>query len=319
MGSTLEQLRAYGRERDLPVTPEVIAEWLRVHPTTWKQLWGHSLEVREPSPSWPRAEILGSGETDDPRYYSEGLFRPDHHYAIFHYVRSGEAIFKSAGRQYRLHAGQGFLFEADDPMTGFWYPPDAKAPWRFVFITLTGTTTYPLVRDLTARYGPCFDLPPAHGTIARLLAFDHGPFSMTDMHPIDAMELAMELLLSLATAGRQNEVIDASGSLVRAAIAAVNAANNRPISVTQLATTLGVSREHLSRVFRQQLDIAPQEFIIRQKLRLAAYLLKETRLTGKEVCVRIGMSAPPVFARAFRKVFGMTPGEFRERGTPLLR
>lgn len=319
MGDTFKRLRAYERNRDLPVTPEVIAEWQRVHPSTWIPLWGQSLEVRNPSPHWPRPEIVGCGQTDDPLYYSDGLLRPDDHYTVFHYVLSGEATFKSANREYRLRAGQGFLFEADDPTTGFWYPPDARVPWRFVFVTLVGATSCTLVRDLIARYGPCFDLPRTHGTISRLMAFDHGPFFITEMHPVDAMELAMELLLSLATAGRQSEVLDARGSLVKAAIGAVNAAADRPISVTELANMLSVSREHLSRVFRQQLGIPPQEFILRQKLRLAAHLLKETQLTGKEIGIRVGVSAPPVFARAFRKVFGMTPGAFRERGTPLLR
>ena len=88
----------------------------------------------------------------------------------------------------------------------------------------------------------------------------------------------------------------------------------RNISVANLASELKVSREHLSRVFRDCVGIAPDKYITREKIKLACNLLRESSLSCKEISGRIGYESPSCFTRAFSSVVGMTPTKVRKTG-----
>ncbi len=77
---------------------------------------------------------------------------------------------------------------------------------------------------------------------------------------------------------------------------------------------LDVSREHLTRVFREQTGVTPYQFILRQRTVLACRLLQEGNFTNKEIAARLGYSSPAHFLRSFRSLVGVTPGEFRSAG-----
>jgi len=77
---------------------------------------------------------------------------------------------------------------------------------------------------------------------------------------------------------------------------------------------LGISREHLSRVFKEQTAQTPYQYLQRQKMLEACRLLKETRLTQKEVAFRMGYNVPAHFTRAFTRIMRLTPSRFRAVG-----
>jgi AraC-like DNA-binding protein len=87
------------------------------------------------------------------------------------------------------------------------------------------------------------------------------------------------------------------------------------VNVSELADRLRVSREHLTRVFKEQTLRTPWQYILRQKMLHACRLLKTTQLTHKEIAFRLGYDTPAHFTRTFKHVLGMTPGRFRAVGT----
>ncbi|MFH1477826.1 MAG: AraC family transcriptional regulator, partial [Verrucomicrobiota bacterium] len=86
-------------------------------------------------------------------------------------------------------------------------------------------------------------------------------------------------------------------------------------NVKFLADKLSVSREHLSRVFKKQTAQTPLQYIMRQKMIEACRLIKETRLTQKEIAFEMGYDVPAHFTRSFKRVMRMTPSRFRAVGT----
>jgi AraC-like DNA-binding protein len=54
-----------------------------------------------------------------------------------------------------------------------------------------------------------------------------------------------------------------------------------------------------------------QDYILRQKMSLACKLLKETRLSTKEVSARLGYDRPSQFTRSFKKLLHVPPSQFR--------
>ena len=89
--------------------------------------------------------------------------------------------------------------------------------------------------------------------------------------------------------------------------------NNIDVSnfnVEQLAKELFVSRTQLHRKISTLTGQAPGEFIRAFKLKHAAKLLSEKKLSVTQIAYEIGFSSPAQFTRAFSKYFNCLPSEF---------
>ncbi|WP_104166800.1 AraC family transcriptional regulator [Arthrobacter sp. SX1312] len=88
------------------------------------------------------------------------------------------------------------------------------------------------------------------------------------------------------------------------------------IDVARLATGLGTTEYHLRRMFSSLAGMPLSEYIRRRRMTLAAAdVLTHGDLLG--IAVRYGYSSPDAFARAFRSVHGVGPGDVRRHGGPL--
>jgi AraC-like DNA-binding protein len=73
----------------------------------------------------------------------------------------------------------------------------------------------------------------------------------------------------------------------------------------------------LHRGFRQLFGTRIKEYEIRKRLEAAATLLLEDELTMQEITAKCGYSSQSAFVRAFKDVYGITPGQWRSRHLPL--
>ena len=85
------------------------------------------------------------------------------------------------------------------------------------------------------------------------------------------------------------------------------------ISVSDLAREVGLSLEHLVRLFRRQTGMTPGALLREERLSHGMHLLQHTGLTVAEVARRSGFVSPHHFARSVRAATGMTPSELRSR------
>ena len=289
-------------------------EWRNQHPQTYKLLWLTSIHVPDATDGLPHPLIVASGITDNPEYYSDGGLRPCNHFAVFHYALQGAGVFRSGETEYPVSAGQGFLFEANDPSITYWYPRGTNTPWRFVWISFAGGQILPWVRELRRQRGPLFTLPEKHPFISRLLSYARFGFSVSELHSLEALQWVMELLLALTNTPMTDGVRGRTAHLVSQATCFINANIEAPLRVSTIARKLDVSREHLSRAFLSELGVGPQAFIVQQKLHLACSMLRETNLETKQIAARLGFGSATSFCRAFRRTIGMSPVIFRCRG-----
>ena len=85
------------------------------------------------------------------------------------------------------------------------------------------------------------------------------------------------------------------------------------LSLQQLADESGVSRNHLIKLFRDKIGTTPAAYLWDFRLDRSAILLKETGLSVAEVADRVGFENPFHFSRRFRKRFGCSPRDFRQK------
>ena len=79
----------------------------------------------------------------------------------------------------------------------------------------------------------------------------------------------------------------------------------------EIAQHIGITEDHLTFCFRQELGTTPIEYLQRYRINQAKRLLKETRQTITEIALNIGFSDSGYFGRIFRRETGMTPEAFR--------
>jgi AraC-like DNA-binding protein len=84
-------------------------------------------------------------------------------------------------------------------------------------------------------------------------------------------------------------------------------------SLQTAATSLGVHRSTLHRVFSAKSGISPQDYLISYRLQQALEMLdNNVNIHIKEVAAACGFNAQHYFAKVFRKYFGKNPNEFRK-------
>jgi AraC-like DNA-binding protein len=84
-------------------------------------------------------------------------------------------------------------------------------------------------------------------------------------------------------------------------------------TVAQLAAAVGVSREHLSRSYRQETGVTLSGRLKEERWRRAADMLANTHAPINAIARRVGYRRAESFAQAFRQARGMTPTAFRRR------
>lgn len=305
-----------GGEMTLPALgelPETTTDWVFTLPHTHRRLWDVRFQLLDSLPLSPRPQNVSVQAVVEPGYRSEGRRRSDTH-CYFCCTLAGDGVFWDGRGEYRVPPNTGFLCEINDPQTGY----RAEPGWRFLAFEFAGLAARAMLRDLLARFGAVYTLDPATPVLRRLMSFETQGTAVVALDALDGAELVLELLLALADCARARKTPDTAGDLVTRAMHLIHDREASGISVESVAEAIGVSREGLTRAFRRRLGRSPGEVILEWKVQQAGFLLKDTDLPVKAIADRLGYTDYTNFIRAFRKVTGLTPHQFRLRGSNAL-
>jgi AraC-like DNA-binding protein len=84
-------------------------------------------------------------------------------------------------------------------------------------------------------------------------------------------------------------------------------------NVESLARHVGVSRTILAERFKHFLDQPPMQYLAHWRLQLAAQGLTSSDIPIKAIASRTGYESEAAFSRAFKRHFGLPPGDWRRR------
>jgi AraC-like DNA-binding protein len=87
-----------------------------------------------------------------------------------------------------------------------------------------------------------------------------------------------------------------------------------PLSVESLATRAGVSTCYFRRLFAQNFGMTPHAYLTELRLSRAKDLMLHTAMTLSEIALQSGFSSIHNFSRAFKKLQGISPSDFRRTG-----
>lgn len=82
------------------------------------------------------------------------------------------------------------------------------------------------------------------------------------------------------------------------------------ITIEKLCMEFSVSRSSLQQLFKNNLNIAPKQYISDLKLKKSKLLIKESKYTISEISNILGFASIHYFSRKFKQQFGITPTDY---------
>ncbi|MCA1557798.1 MAG: AraC family transcriptional regulator [Acidobacteria bacterium] len=86
---------------------------------------------------------------------------------------------------------------------------------------------------------------------------------------------------------------------------------SRKITLSEMAESVNLSATHLRALFKSEIGMTPVQYQKKLRLLEARTLLESTFLNVQEVMVRVGLSDDSHFVRDFKKLYGLTPAQYR--------
>ncbi|MCM1123085.1 MAG: response regulator [Eubacterium sp.] len=82
---------------------------------------------------------------------------------------------------------------------------------------------------------------------------------------------------------------------------------NEPINVNEVAASLFMNADYLSRLVKSETGVSLKEYIVKQKMEAAQILLKTTALPISIIASKFGYDNFSYFSQAYRRVMGVSP------------
>ena len=103
-----------------------------------------------------------------------------------------------------------------------------------------------------------------------------------------------------------------TSALVKHALAYLHQNYTQALSRREIAEAVGVSKNYLSQIFRQEMGLSPWECLNRFRIQQAKELLRSTDVSITAIAIRVGFKDSAYFSRVFHKHVGQSPQAYRQ-------
>ena len=89
------------------------------------------------------------------------------------------------------------------------------------------------------------------------------------------------------------------------------------LSLQSVSDTVGLSVSYFSQIFKKEKGIGLNNYIMRERITRAQYLLKTSELKSEDIARQLGFASATYFGRVFKKNTGITPSAYRKQSRQL--
>lgn len=237
-------------------------------------------------------------------------------YFLIHYVVSGEGTFHSHGKTYSLQAGSSFFIFPGDLVS---YVASEQHPWKYRWVALQGENVSQILREvgITPEY-PVYHAAQPSPRLRTLFAKILEVLRKKDAAVHFESKGYLYILLSeYANIFKQSQRIALKPKShlheqMEQAIRWLTLQHSQPVTIHELADSLGYHRTYLSKKFKEYTGVSPQQFLLRIRMERAVALLQKS-LTIKEVASSVGFNDALYFSKQFKNWYGIAPSEYRKQ------
>ncbi len=236
-------------------------------------------------------------------HHSYGPIARDHN--LLHFVFSGKGVLEFGGERYEIHAGQGFLIPTGMQSK---YTADGEDPWFYGWMGFDGeNSNQSLALCGISNNKVIFEfknIEKVQRCIESLTnSYGHTGNSFTTISKM--FEIFSYINPDYDSFAPQWEILNDVITYIEKSYA-------QNITVEQISKTFNISRSQLFRLFKNKLDISPQQYIKYYRINHAADLLRRTNKPINEIMLESGFDNRCNFSRQFKSIYGRSPSEYRK-------
>jgi len=238
---------------------------------------------------------------------------------LIHYIISGEGSYTVNNKTYKLKKNEGFLIR---PGTVTYYEADKDNPWSYMWIGFNGVKAETYLsyanlneENLIFEYSKDDTLKEYISEMLQLKEMDYS----NELKLEGLLYFFMSKLVETRKDIFNQKPYKSAELYLEKSIEFIE--NNYPnnIKINDIANYIGINRSYLTHIFKKNIDISPQEFLVNYKIDKACNLLQNTDLSIKVVAHSIGYSDPLTFSKIFKKVKGESPKNYRGNYTSIIK
>ncbi len=213
------------------------------------------------------------------------------------YLISGEMIYRYNGEEVRLHAGDAILF----PQGSLRERLETPMPVRYASIN---------VRFRDGFVSPLAGVLPEQTTaevLPILKAMNTAWHSASEYAERQCLSLFSYLYYRLAATG-----LECQNPYIRQMRAYISEHLSEKLTLGEIADSVHLTSEYCCSLFKKHMGKTVFDYILAQRIDTAKRLITLGDLSLRSVAAEIGFTDYNYFSRTFKRLCGMTPGEYRK-------
>lgn len=226
-------------------------------------------------------------------------------YFLVHCVLSGKGTFEANGKTYNLEENDCFFIRPNEVT---FYKADSSDPWTYLWLAFNGENAALFVKRVGLDKTPVFKNIKVSELFKKL-------FGMLKDEKFSGPEneFLMSSCLYSFFAAFPIKIAEKTQSeiYVKKVRSYVDNMVSTHISIEKLAAFCKLDRHYLCRIFKKQMGLSLQQYVIERKMQHAEVLLLHTALNVGSVARSVGYSDTYNFSKMFKKYFGVSPKNFR--------
>lgn len=230
-----------------------------------------------------------------------------------HFVHNGKGYLRSNQKEYAITEGQLF---ACYPNEVVYYRADSEEPWRYSWVAFDGLNSEFYLERAGFSKSNLVMYCPNKSVIENAFNEILSTEKSAANKDLSYMGYLYLILASIVDKSSQTMNYSNTKEYVKEAVAYIKKNYSQSISISDISADLSLDRKYFSKIFKKELQISPNEYLINYRLARACELIETTNLTIAEIAATVGYDNQFSFSRVFKKYKKISPSDYRAQIKP---